>query len=59
MLLSFNLHRLKINEYLHFHDKGAGGVCQGSFSFNFRPVSIYHLANMSFVLTFCANFAEY
>ncbi len=24
---------MKITEYLQFHDKGAGGVCQGSFSF--------------------------
>ncbi|MDR2046201.1 hypothetical protein [Wolbachia endosymbiont (group A) of Pogonocherus hispidulus] len=22
---------MKITEYLHYHDKGGGGVCQGSF----------------------------
>ncbi|WP_255520994.1 MULTISPECIES: hypothetical protein [Wolbachia] len=29
--MSFNLHRLKINEYLQFHDKRAGEGCQVSF----------------------------
>ncbi len=26
---------MKITEYLHHHDKGAGGACQGSFLFLF------------------------
>ncbi|EAL59187.1 hypothetical protein WwAna1589 [Wolbachia endosymbiont of Drosophila ananassae] len=25
---------MKITEYLQYHDKGAGEVCQGSFAFN-------------------------
>ncbi|WP_353289040.1 hypothetical protein [Wolbachia endosymbiont (group A) of Pogonocherus hispidulus] len=49
---------MKITEYLQYHDKGAGGVCQGSFFVSIpKKSSLYGYArSLLYFLTHLLNF---